>query len=427
MTGAETAGPKRSKAWAFLLAPAVAGLLAALAPDPWPEGTGAVRLSWRDRLVGERPIEVGRSDEVAVGGTVAEGVLTATFPRGVSPVAPTEARVTLQGDGGAVRPALGDLRLEVVLPDGRVERVPGVAWNEGNGALEARRRPPVRAPVVLGLLGLVVVLWVTEAVGTWVTALLVPVVLAGSGAARADAALAPFFHPIIALFFGGFLLAEAMRRVGLDRRVAVTLVSVGGRSPAALFASLIGLSAFLSLWMSNTAATALLLPIALAVTAPLAHRGYTKACVLAIAYAATIGGVGSAIGTPANPLAIEMLSTFAGRRVTFAGWFAFGLPMLLAFLPLMGAWLWWRSGARVDPGRSPRRAPSPRRSAGAWAVRSGRRRPCSSCSRAPWRSGSRRPGTARTPGSSRWPPRRRSRCWEGSEPKTSRASRGRRC
>jgi sodium-dependent dicarboxylate transporter 2/3/5 len=70
--------------------------------------------------------------------------------------------------------------------------------------------------------------------------------------------------------------------------------------------------------------------------------------VLGIAYAATIGGVGSAIGTPANPLAIEFLQEFVGRDISFVEWFGFGLPMVVLFLPLMGGYLWWRFGVRLD-------------------------------------------------------------------------------
>ena len=192
-----------------------------------------------------------------------------------------------------------------------------------------------------------IVLWVTEAVPLWLTALLVPIVIVTSGMGTAKAALAPFFHPIIALFFGGFMIAEAMHRVGLDHRIATWIVARAGRSPATLFAAMLGVSAFLSMWMSNTAATAVLVPIAIAVTAPLHHLGYRKAMVLGIAYAATIGGVGSLIGTPANPLAAEFLDTFVGRTITFVDWFAFGLPLVVLFLPVMGVYLWRRSKVSV--------------------------------------------------------------------------------
>jgi sodium-dependent dicarboxylate transporter 2/3/5 len=197
----------------------------------------------------------------------------------------------------------------------------------------------------------VVILWVTEAVPLFVTSLAIPVVIVATGVGTPDDALAPFFHPIIALFFGGFLMAEAMRRTGLDHLAAVNLVARAGRSPLTLFAAMIGVSAFLSLWMSNTAAAAILLPIALAVTAPLASVGYRRAVVLGIAYAATVGGVGSAIGTPANPLAIEFLGEFVGRDISFVEWFAVGLPMVVTFLPLMGAYLWWRMRARPEASR----------------------------------------------------------------------------
>ncbi|MDX1620879.1 MAG: SLC13 family permease, partial [Nitriliruptorales bacterium] len=110
---------------------------------------------------------------------------------------------------------------------------------------------------------------------------------------------------------------------------------------------LIGTAAFLSMWMSNTAAVAVLIPIALAVAAPTGHEGFTKVLVLGTAYAATIGGVGSAIGTPANLLAIEFLDTFEVRHITFAGWFGYGLPMVATFLPVLAAYLWWRYGVRI--------------------------------------------------------------------------------
>ena len=160
--------------------------------------------------------------------------------------------------------------------------------------------------------------------------------------------LAPFFSPIIVLFFAGFLMAEAMRRSKLDHLAAISIVARAGRSPVMLFAALIGTAAFFSMWMSNTAAVAILIPIALAVTAPLSHLGYRRTVVLGIAYAGTIGGVGSAIGTPANQLAIEFLDSFGGREISFVEWFAFGLPMVVLFLPIMGLYLWLRGDVRID-------------------------------------------------------------------------------
>lgn len=213
----------------------------------------------------------------------------------------------------------------------------GVLWGEGRDAT-----------VVLALLGVVVVLWVTEVVPLWTTSLLIPVVLAASGVLEAGAAVAPFAHPIIILFLAGFLLAEAVRDVGLDRLVATRVVAAVGSSPGMLFGGLIVLAAGLSMFMSNTAAVAVLLPVVLAVTEPLDDEGYRRTLVLGTAYAATIGGVGSAIGTPAGPLAITFLEEVAGREVTFLGWFAFGLPMLVVFLPVMAVYLWLRLAPDVD-------------------------------------------------------------------------------
>jgi sodium-dependent dicarboxylate transporter 2/3/5 len=79
--------------------------------------------------------------------------------------------------------------------------------------------------------------------------------------------------------------------------------------------------------------------------------GYRKALVLSVAYASTVGGIGTVIGTPANPLAVAYLEDFVGRRVTFVDWLAIGLPFVAIFLPIMGAYTWWRMGATPDTER----------------------------------------------------------------------------
>ncbi len=310
------------KRWKLLLAACCAAAVAAwLAPSPWPVGAVAVEASY------------------AGTGTVQARVVSD---------APVRIRVQVRTDERPIRPALNDLAVHVVLADGARELVPVVRWDEAQQEYIAQRRPPVRPALALALLAGVVVLWITEVIPLWVTSLFVPVVLTAAGAQDAETALAPFFHPIIALFFGGFLMAEAMHRVRLDRRVALLIVTRAGRSPVALFAAFLGVSAFLSMWMSNTAAAAVLIPIALAVTEPLGNLGYRKAVVLGIAYAATLGGVGSATGTPANPIAIEFLESFGERTISFADWFSFGLPMVVLFLPVLGVFLWRRSKIEMD-------------------------------------------------------------------------------
>ncbi len=338
------------------LLPIVAALIAAvvaalLAPAPWPDGSGRITVAYQGAPAADGAVTVGSPAPRVIGGTVGDVAVAVELPAGVPVESPLLAELSVARGGLAVQPQLDELRVELVLPDGRVELIPALRWDGDAGVMHAARRPPVDAAVVLGLLGLVVVLWVSEAVPLFVTSLAIPVVLVVAGVGTAQASLAPFFHPIIALFFGGFLMAEAMRRVDLDRLAAVSIIARAGHSPAMLFAAMLGVAAFLSMWMSNTAATAVLVPIAIAVTTPLGHPGYRKAVVLGIAYAATIGGVGSAIGTPANPLAIEFLDSFAGRSISFVGWFAIGVPMVVLLLPLMGVYLWRRSAVQVDPER----------------------------------------------------------------------------
>ena len=330
----------------------LAGAGVLVAPGAWPEGPATLEIRYRDVPPAEEPIAVGSSEtfqfERPLPGD-ARRVVAVRIPGGVQRDRPTSARIQVMEGGAPVRAALDDVSLTLVLSDGRRELIPVMRWDAQKKSLQASRRPPVKTAVVLGLLGFVVVLWVTGAVPLFVTSLMVPVVLVVARVGSANDALAPFFHPVIALFFGGFLMAEAMKRVQLDRRVAITLVASAGRHPVTLFAAMLAVSAFLSMWMSNTAATAVLIPIALAVTAPLKSGGYRKACVLGIAFAATTGGVGSAIGTPANPLAMEFLDQFAGRKLAFVDWFAYGLPFVVVFLPILGVYLWKRSDAHVDP------------------------------------------------------------------------------
>jgi len=338
-----------STRWGYVILALLAAVVGAVfAPEGWAPGAGRVTCRWKGEVVAEAPVQVGGAEAVTLEGATNGVRLFVALPAGVPVDKPVRATVRAERGGEPFRPRLDDVRLTLVLSEGSEELVPILKWDGKAQHLDAARRPPVDTAVVLAILGIVIVLWVTEAIPLWVTALIVPIVIVASGMGKAKPALAPFFHPIIALFFGGFMLAQAMHRVGLDRRIATTIVSRAGRSPAMLFAAMLAVSAFLSMWMSNTASTAVLIPIAIAITAPLRHEGYRKAMVLGIAYAATIGGVGSLIGTPANPLAVEFLDTFVGRTITFTEWFAFGLPLVVLFLPVMGIYLWRRSKVNVQ-------------------------------------------------------------------------------
>lgn len=328
----------RAGALAAVVIAGLAAVAAIAAPSAWPAGSGSLRLSTPDEVILTTPITVGGSEEFVFDAAGLEIAAPGGFPI-EDPV-----EIAIRSTSQTV-PA--DLRIELVLPDGSAEIVP--VLNRTDDAADALRRPPRHTMVVLVLLAVVIVLWVTEIVPLHVTSLAIPVVLVVGGAAEASGALAPFFDPIIVLFFAGFLMAEAMARVGLDQVIATRIVARAGSSPIRLFATLLLVAAGASMWMSNTAAVALLLPIALMVTQPLDSPSYQRALVLGIAYSATIGGVGSAIGTPANQLAIRFLDEFAATEITFVRWFGFGLPLVGLVLPIIGVHLWSRLRPDVDP------------------------------------------------------------------------------
>ncbi|MEA1903715.1 MAG: SLC13 family permease [Actinomycetota bacterium] len=330
------------------LAVAAGAVLSLFAPSDWEPGRGVTTLSYRGEPVIEVPVTLGTTQPLTFAGATSGVEVVLTYPEGIPIDGPVEATIAVTRDGESVQPDVSSIVLRVELPDGRDELIPVIRWDDSEQHLEALRRPPQDSAVVLALLGFVVVLWVTEALPLFVTSLLIPVVLVFSGIAEAADATTPFFNPIIVLFFAGFLMAEAMQRSGLDHRIAVSITARAGRSAATLFGTMLGLTALMSMFMSNTAAAAVLIPIAIAVTAPLANESFRKALVLGVAYASTIGGVGSAIGTPANQLAIEFLDGFGGRSISFVEWFAFGLPLVLLFVPIMGVYLWKRSRVRVD-------------------------------------------------------------------------------
>lgn len=327
-----------------LLAILCALLLGSLAPSTWSSGQGHLTMRVGSQVILAQPVRFGSRKPQTIQSSHRGKPIALTLPKGV----PLDRSIVVHFSPTAFsKKHQSSIQLALIPPGHKYPSLlPIVKRDESKWT--ARRRPPQHVAFVLGLLGLVMILWVTEAIPLYITSLLIPVILAAANVQPANQALAPFFHPVIALFFGGFLMAEAMRRVDLDRLAAVVIVGRFGSSPQRLFWSLLSVAAFLSMWMSNTAATAVLIPIAMAISAPLDNLPFRKTLVLGIAYAATIGGVGSAIGTPANPLAMTFLQQDAGVDIGFVGWFAYGLPMVLCFLPVMGLFLWFSNRTKVD-------------------------------------------------------------------------------
>ena len=212
---------------------------------------------------------------------------------------------------------------------------------------------PFCAKIALGLLFVVATLWLTETIPLAAAAMLIPIVVVVTGISDASTVLQPFAHPIIVLFLAGFLMAEGMHRTGVDRLVALTILNWSSLRPAYLMLTMMGLTAFLSMWMSNTASVAIIIPIALAILNKLPDEAgagsFRRALILGVAYAATVGGIGSAIGTPANILAITYLNEFTGTDLTFVGWFRIGLPMTIVMIPVI--WLYLLISFRVKTGQ----------------------------------------------------------------------------
>nr|MDQ3068139.1 DASS family sodium-coupled anion symporter [Acidobacteriota bacterium] len=192
------------------------------------------------------------------------------------------------------------------------------------------------------ILALMVVLWVTEALPLAVTALCGPVLAVLLGVAPARAAFAPFADPIIFLFIGSFILAEAMFVHGLDRRIAFTALSFDavGRSPGRILIAYGAVTALISMWISNTATTAMMFPLGLAVVGHLAQgrerdpaiRRYAMAMMLMTAFAASIGGLGTPVGTPPNLIGIALLRQQAAIDITFDRWMLLGVPVVIVVL-----------------------------------------------------------------------------------------------
>jgi sodium-dependent dicarboxylate transporter 2/3/5 len=183
----------------------------------------------------------------------------------------------------------------------------------------------------------IVLWWLTEAVPLAVTALLPIVLFPLVGIGTLAQATAPYANPIIYLFLGGFLMAQGAERSGLPRRIALAVVHTVGTSPFRVIGGMMLVSAGLSMWVSNTATVVMLLPIALSIQALASGpglRNFGVALALGVAYASSVGGMATLIGTPPNALMAGFLRETYGIDVGFAEWMLVGLPMALIGLPI---------------------------------------------------------------------------------------------
>ena len=181
--------------------------------------------------------------------------------------------------------------------------------------------------------------WATEPIPIPVTSLLpliiLPLVDAGSpkqiGAGYAD-------H-IVLLLLGGFIVALSIERWDLHKRIALNVVAAIGASPRTLIAGFMIATALLSMWISNTATTLMMVPIALSAASALKDESgkFVTALLLGVCYAASIGGAGTPIGTPTNLIAVDWLQTNAAANISFLEWMSFGIPAVCLLIPVA----WW--------------------------------------------------------------------------------------
>lgn len=192
--------------------------------------------------------------------------------------------------------------------------------------------------LLAAVLAWVVIYWLSECIPIPATALLGAFLCVIVGIDSPKAVLAPFADPIVFLFLGSFMLAAAMTRHGLDRRLALSVLGLPGvgASPWRLMAVFGGVALVISMWISNTATTAMLFPIAVGLLRALREAGnagsgrYATALMLVTAYAASVGGLATPIGTPPNLIGLGHIHELLGVRITFFQWMQLGLPITLA-------------------------------------------------------------------------------------------------
>jgi len=188
--------------------------------------------------------------------------------------------------------------------------------------------------------------WATEAIPVPVTAFLPLVIFEPLGITTLRDAAAPYANPIIYLFLGGFLMALALQRWNLHRRIALAILDRTGTDGSRLIGGFMFVCAMLSMWMTNTSTTMMLLPIVLSVIGVIrdnvsdisdkSHADFQIAMLLGLAYSASIGGLATLVGTPPNALLIGYLAENYDIEISFARWMSVGIPVTIVMLPI--AW-----------------------------------------------------------------------------------------
>ena len=211
---------------------------------------------------------------------------------------------------------------------------------------------PVEAWRTSALVVLMATWWMTQALPLTATALVPFLAFPMFGVMGAGEAASSYYSPILFLVLGGAIIALAIERTGLHRRLALAIVKRGGTSPAAMLLAFMSATAIISMIVSNTATTLIMMPIAVAVLAAAkieaGHTdGFAGALAMGIAFAASIGGLGTLVGSPTNAIAAGIIERATGLRIDFLTWAIYGVPLVILAIPL--CWLILMRVQRVAP------------------------------------------------------------------------------
>lgn len=182
--------------------------------------------------------------------------------------------------------------------------------------------------------------WISEALPLPVTSLLPFVLLPLGGVLSESASLAALGNPIILLFMGAFMLAKAVEHSGVHQRIALALIRlIGDGSGQRVIFAFMTATAVLSMWISNTAAVLALLPVALALADACDDASFQRALLLGLAYAASVGGIATLVGTPPNLIFASVYQSTTGQAFGFLAWMKIGIPLVVISIPIMAWWL----------------------------------------------------------------------------------------
>ena len=201
----------------------------------------------------------------------------------------------------------------------------------------------IQAWKVIAAASWMIIWWITEAVPIFATALIPMTLMPVLGIFSITESTAPYANPIIFLFMGGFLIALAMEKWNLHKRIALTLITLTGTQANGIVLGFMIATFFLSMWISNTATTVMMLPIAMSVISLLVHelgldqedqrfRRFSLSLLLGIAYSANIGGASTIIGTPPNVVMVGYMEQFYDYDLPFSNWLLIGLPICVLIL-----------------------------------------------------------------------------------------------